>query len=415
LEALGIFFEAMSIDPATGARFRSFHAAFHWLLSLFPKEHAVEIMSPLLTELFTFAAEHWPPSRMGRTAALFRPFIVPSKWTSLTAAAKRIGIYDAKITQGIARGDVPHKQVSDKSNHNVVVPVAWVEEQAAVPRIPMRSTGLRNLFSLSISVVESLREKRVFTPSIKASPKQILKHDIMLLAERLLRFSPGNVGSASASDVTFRDLMYGRTSDETKAAVVMAILDESLRPTGNLIGQMLPGLLFDKMEAHRFRTSQETLLNEEVQLGDVARLLNCRTVMALLETGHLKISRRHGARTFVAKESIENFSASYIGAREVLAEGGVVISKLIKVAKLAGIQLLSVPDTHRDGRIWFIPRAEKDALLNAIPIFKDCNSPRANWASEKKRVALVQERAKSRRGVGKAESEARSLDHPGAR
>ncbi|HEV2619000.1 MAG TPA: hypothetical protein VGU23_03575, partial [Acidobacteriaceae bacterium] len=155
----------------------------------------------------------------------------------------------------------------------------------------------------------------------------------------------------------------------------------------------LPGLLFDKREVQRFRIVQEILLREEVQLGDVARILDCRNVKALIGAGHLEVSSTRGSQTFVTKDSIESFSASFVAARPVLEEAGVAIAKLLKVARFAGIQLLSVQDTHRVGRIWFIPRAEKDALLSAVPRFKDCSPPRANCPSQRKRAVLIQENA----------------------
>ncbi|HEV2681401.1 MAG TPA: TniQ family protein, partial [Rhodanobacter sp.] len=232
-----MLFETLSIDPMTGAKHRSFHAAFHWLLTLFPKERAVEIMSPLLKELFTFAAEHWPHSRLGRTAEAFQPFVVPSKWMSAAAAAKRIGVIDYKITQGIATGDIPHKQVSDKLTHHVVVPVAWVVEQAAVLKRSMHSKRLRKRFSFSTRVLEILRENRIYTPSLKANSGQILEHDIRLLANRLLHGSTDKINSASTCDVTFHDLMYGHASDTSKAAMVMAILNGYLKSKGNVAGK----------------------------------------------------------------------------------------------------------------------------------------------------------------------------------
>jgi hypothetical protein len=395
-------FKILSVDPATGAQHRSFHAAFNWLLTLFPKERAVEILAPLLKELFAFAAEHWPQSRLGRTAVLFRPFVLPSKWMSVVASARRIGITSYRVTEGIARGDVPHKKVSEKTNHNFLLPVVWVEQQAAVLGCSMHSTRLRKLFSLNVRVVDLLRAKRVFIPSIKASPGQILEHDMGLLAERLFRLSPGEVDSASEGEVTFHHLMRGRESHVSKATIAMAILEGSLKPTGNVAGQMLPGMLVDKAAVQHFLASRIALCSEKMQLGDVARLLDCRNVKALLEAGHLEMFSLHGSRTYVTTDSVKRFSDSYMSARLVIRETGIAIPKLLKVARFADIRLLSVPDTHRVGGIWFIPRAEREALLSAVPRFRDAELPRSSYPSEKRRVALVRENIKRRRMAAEA-------------
>ena len=91
----------------------------------------------------------------------------------------------------------------------------------------------------------------------------------------------------------------------------------------------------------------------------------------------------HGSRTYVTTDSVKRFSNAYVCARLVIAETGVAIPKLHKVARFAGIQLFSVQDPYRVGKMWFIPLAEKEALLSAVPRFKDAELPRSSWPTEK--------------------------------
>jgi len=370
-------FEALSMESSTGTQHRSFHAAFHWLFTLFAKDRAVLVMAPLLEELFAFAADHWPTSRLERTSPLFQSFVVPSKWASVTAAAKKIRVQDYKIMDGIACGEVPHKYVSSMSNHNLVVPVAWVEAQAAIPKVAVSYARLRELFSFSFQVVDILREKRVFIPSLIANLGQNLDYDMRLLADRMLKLSPGEVNTASARDVTFRELMYTDASPGDKALLVMAILDGSLKPTGNIPGQMLPGLLLGNSEARQFLALQKVATVDDIHVREAARLLECREVWGLIQDGHLEVSKKRNSSKFVTKASVDTFATKYVSSRVFLRDTGLLIPKLLRIARLAGIALLPVQEFCRAGRLWFVPQDKKEALADAIPRFADHKALRA--------------------------------------
>lgn len=364
-------FDAISIDPGVGGRHRSYHQAFNWLLGLFPKEHAAEKMPSLLKLVFSYAAEHWPDSRLQRTSDYFSGFVEDSKWLSMTAAAKEIGVNENKMKERIDRGEVPFQRVSDKSNHNYIVPVAWVREQVAVSKVVLDKTAIRRRYALSPAVLSSLRDHGVFIPAIKAKPGQFLESDLEAFAAKLLIHDLEEFSIPTPEQVTFDGLMHHRSSDVAKAALVTAILNGKIRPCGKINGVGLPGLLFDQKQGLR----QLAMGESEVTVEEAALILDCYGAKSLVAAGHLSVSTMCRSRTYVSMASVLDFDRRFASIRPLLAEADILIPTLLRIARVAKIELLSVSNVYRDGQIWFVPRSRLEELRQAIPTYKDIYPP----------------------------------------
>lgn len=364
-------FDTLSIDPGVGGRHRSYHQAFNWLLGLFPKERAAEKMPSLLRLVFSYAAEHWPDCRLQRTSNSFSDFVEDSKWLSMTAATKEIGVSENKMRECIDRGEVPFKRVSDKSNHNYIVPVEWAREQAAVRIVALDKATIRHRFSVSPAVLSSLRDQGLFIPAIKVKSGQFVESDLEAFAAKLLTHDLEEFSIPAAGQITFDGLMYRRASDSAKATLIAAIFNGEIKPCGKIKGAGLPGLLFDQKQGLR----QLVMGESEVTVEEAALILDCHNAKSLVAAEHLSISTLCRGRTYVSMASVLEFDRRFASVRPLLEESDILIPTLLRIARLAKIELLSVSNVYRDGWIWFVPRERLQELRRAIPVYKDVYPP----------------------------------------
>lgn len=365
-------FDRLSVDASAGGRHRSYHDAFNWLFDLFPRDRAAESMPSLLRLLFAYASEHWPDSRLRRTSAHFSGYVQDSKWMSVAAAVKELGVSEPTLRDAILRGEVPSRKVSDKSNHNHIVPIAWIQEQLAAPMLRLDNASIKHRFALTSSIIVSLRDRGLFIPNIRVRQGRFLEHDVQTLAERMAEHATEQQAAATAQQITFDELMCQRSSKAAKANFVASVLQGHVRPCARIEAAGLPGLLFDRKLSLR-----QLLLGEsDLSMDEVMQVLDCYGAKGLLTEGHLKISTISKGRAYVTISSVMEFDQQFVSPRILLAEADISIPTLLRVARQAQITLLPVADLNRDGKIWFVPRGKLQAMREALVEFRTVYPPR---------------------------------------
>lgn len=364
-------FDALCVDPNDGKRHRSYHQAFQWLLELFPKDRAAETMPSLLALVFAYASEHWPSCRLQRTSSHFADFVGASQWMSISEAGHEIGVGDKKMRESIARGEVPAQRVSEKSNHNLIVPTEWVKEQKAVQKVVVDKVTLRNNYGLTHAILSALRDKGLYLPSLKAKAWEYFESDMVKFESKLLVGDIEEFIICGPEQITLDGVMHLRASDAARAEFVASAIRGEIVPIGRIKHVGLPGLMFERDRALRQLLKGEI----EVTVQEASFFLDCHNAMGLVAATYLKTSRLSRGKTYVSMKSVIEFDKKFLSARCVLEDAGIPIPTLLRIARLAKIELMSVPNVYRDGKIWFIPRDCIQELREAVPIYRNVYPP----------------------------------------
>lgn len=363
------FFDQISIDPSKGVRHTSFHHAFKWLINLFSPERAIDIK--LVATLMAYAKQHWPASRIKRGSASLGVLVDKCEWTTATAAAKELGVSQTTMTNSLKSGRAPNQRVSDMSNHCWLIPVAWVKAQIQVLIEPITTPQLRALCGISGTVMTQLRRENVVKTSIRAKTT-LIKHDVDVLIENLLRTTEQVRTKKADGEVTFYDLMKCHACNTGKIDLVKAVLNGTLVPTGKVVRKGLKGLLFDAREARRVLYA----VKSDCPMQQVDIILDCHNPKGLLQMGKLTQTRKVGDRVYVSMSSVMAFRDEFASPTPLLKAHSIAIPKLLKVARLTKIELLPIPHTDRGGHLWFIPRSRLADLERAIPFYRDLMPPK---------------------------------------
>ncbi|MGH8049825.1 MAG: TniQ family protein [Arenimonas sp.] len=362
-------FDRLSNDDSKGVKHSSFRETFTWFSVLFNAERAKKIT--IVSKWLAYAKKNWPASRIKRKSSPLKILVDECEWVSAAAAAYELGICVTSLTKKIGKGQVPHKRISEKSNHCWLIPVEWVKAQASVPIEPISTPRLRAICGVSRAVMSKLRRDGLFKISARAG-RTIIKYDVDQFVERLLRTTHQRRTEKSPTEMDFHQLMKGKGSNAGKIALVTAVLNGMLIPTGKIHKKGVKGLLFDEQSA---RTVLYNVKND-CTLMQANVILDCHNPIGLLQMGKLTLTRASGDRRYVSMESVIAFRDQFESPARLLKDYSIKIRTLLKVARLAKIELLPIPNTNRPGHLWFIPRSRMGDLEKAIPFYKDLMPPR---------------------------------------
>lgn len=363
------FLDQVSIDPSTGVRHTSFHRAFKWLMNLFSPERALEV--ELVSTLMAYAQKHWPPSRIKRGSSSLGTLVDKCEWISATAAGRELGICLTTVTKRVKSGEVPHKRVSETSNHCWLVPVEWVKAQAQIPIEPITMAKLRSLCGINSAIITRLRREGLVKTSIRAKTS-LIRYDVDVFIEALMSTTEQTVSKKVEGQSSFHELMTSHACNAGKFALVKEILNGTLAPTGKIVKKGTKGLFFDKRAARKILCA----VKKDCPMQQAEILLDCHNPRGLLQMGKLKKTRKVGDRVYVSMASVMAFRDEFVGPTPLLKAHAIHIPKLLKIARMTKIELLPVPNTDRAGYLWFIPRSRLADLERAIPFYRDLIPPK---------------------------------------
>jgi len=372
-------FDRLCLDEARGGRHMSFHTAFQWITHIFNAERAKEIK--IVSNLMSYAKKHWPASRIKRLASVAEIQENNYGWISPTETAKAVGLKLTTVTKGIKNGTVPHRRTSEKASHCWLVPTEWVKAQAAVPFERIDMTEVRRLCGMNSAVITELRQSLQFVPSLKAK-STIIRHDVNQFVERLLATTEHSRSERRDDEMDFHELMKGRGSNAGKVALVVAVLNGTLIPTGKIRKLGINGLLFDERAARRILWG----VKDDCPMQQADIILDCHNPRGLLQMGMLERTRKVGDRVYVSMRSVMAFRDKYASPTPLLKTHAIQIPKLLKVARMTKIDLLQIPNTQRGGNLWFIPRSRLADLERAIPLYRDLATPKKYRVGDLKRL-----------------------------
>lgn len=373
------FLDEISIDPSTGQRHTSFHQASKWIMNLFSPERAVEIK--LVAALMAYAQKHWPPSRIKRGSSSLGTLVDSCEWISATAAGRELGVNLTTVTKRIKTGEVPHKRVSETSNHCWLVPVEWVKAQALVPVEPITMSQLRSLCGINSAIITRLRREGLVKTSIKAKTS-LIRHDIDVFIDALMCTTEKIVSKKAEGQSSFHELMTSHACNAGKFALVKAVLNGTLIPTGKIVRKGTKGLLFEARAARKVLCA----VKNDCPMQQANIILDCHNPQGLLQMGKLTKTRKIGDRVYVSMESVMAFRDEFSSPKPLLKTHDIQIPRLLKVARMAKIDLLPVPNTNRGGYFWFIPRSRLEDLERSIPFYRDLATPKKYRVGDLKRL-----------------------------
>lgn len=383
-QALEALLEQLCADDSTGHINRSFNRAFKWIIEVFDLERTTQVS--IVSTLMTFAKKHWPASRINRYLSAEQVDTAECEWMTATEAAKELGLSVQFVVDGINTGRVPQIPSPHDVKFYLRVPCEWVQEQSKVIIEPMSMSSLKSLCGVSRTLVTQLRRRNVFEVSIVAK-KTLIKHDVERFIQRLLESTDKLREEKLLDEMDFVHLMNSKGKVAGKAALIIAILDGTLCPTGKIASIGINGLLFDE---HAARKVMYGAIEDDCPLQHAGVILGCYQAKWLMACGILKHTRTKShankkcVRKFVSMASVVGFQRDYEGPARLLKAHSISMTRLLKIARLAGIELLPVAYKVRNAKrsLWFIPRQRLADLERAIPLFKDVMPAKKYRAAE---------------------------------
>jgi hypothetical protein len=379
-------YERVMIDPRTGTKNRSFHRAFAWMLGKIEKTRASIVIAPVLDELFDFAAQHWPASRLDRTSVAFRGFLTESRCLSIVRAAAELDVSTNLISKGVKTGLIPHERFSGVSNHGVIIPRSWVEGQQRISRDSYSEAQVRRMLGFGGRLAEAIQKEGLIEGCIFSSRSTTLKHDIDLIVGMLhknILLKESTPQPVPDGGVTFREMMKSREdSDRIKLDLVKMMLRGDVRAIKKDSAKDIGDVVFDDQEIKQVIDGMRRDVKTEMKVKEARKLLGVGRLDPLVKCGHLKQLRSLRSARFICAKSVFAFHRDYIYAPHILDKSSNV-AKLLKVSRfVGGLRLLEVPTGSRNASMWFVRRELISFVNVALTCLGNVEVPRPNSPKE---------------------------------
>ena len=390
-EARFVLYESMMIDQRTGKKAIAFHSAFKWVLNRKDKSRVSKVLSPLLTELFRFAALHWPSSRLDRTSVHFRQFVVKSQWLSVVEASKVLNITQATLSRGVRSGMVPHERVHEHNNHSILIPRWWLDKQNEMSRESYAWDSVRDETGLSLELIRLLRKEGLIKECFFSSRSSSLKHDVDQFVAHLythIRVKASSPKISSIEQITFREAMkLGRISHAAKVTLIKMILGGEVLALRKPSRSHLPNVMFDVRDIRNALYSASRVAGVELLTREVKEMLGINYVTPLIKGGHIVRLKSDGRSPRYCAKSVMRFHQTYVYAPMIFHEHGDVM-RLQKVSRFVdGLRLLEVPTGWRNSSMWFVRRDMLPFIEIAMKYLGYVDEPRPNSPKEKRLFA----------------------------
>lgn len=359
-------------EDSAGSLSRAFLGIYHALY-----RGLADPQFSFLREAFeSFVRDRWPGSLARRNRRLSERTREDSAWISASSAALQLGVSRARLVALIGTGEIVGLVRTTRSGRQF-----WTVLRESVLRVTLQEVCTLEQAAARLGLRRS-RLKRLLGPlsliGRDREPGGAWRVDGGLVSrlEQVVRAATTVDAATSSQFALGSALRFGAIADEALSALLLALAEGKLRPSGRIGGlRGLPSLVLPRAWLNESKASGDSLNRFGLSGPDAARALRIKqeVLYFLIRKGLLQADRVAGTRRAewrVREENLNEFRRRFVFARDVAQARGSSARAVARHLAAVGRHPCSGPSVD-GGRQLIYRRVDVEASelsLGGVPI-----------------------------------------------